>query len=540
LLREFGRLIESRDAVPRVRSLVLHLAVRGRLGTSDPHDEPLSAYLPKLEAREGSFAVPSGWAWHEVGRLGHARLGKMLDRAKNRGDARPYLRNVNVRWFDFDLSDLLEMRFEPSELEELELRTGDVLICEGGEPGRAAVWDERASGVYFQKAVHRVRFSPAVDPHYFTLALRASADDGRLARYFTGVAIKHFTGRSLDKYLVPLPPPAEQRRIVAKVDALMALCDQLGAALSHRATVRAQATSAALMNLSGERQAGGNAQATLLARVRSFTESRDQTAEWRRCLLSLAVRGRLVRQNPNDQSASELLAAIAGEKAKQVALRAIPRSTALPPLAPSEYPFSLPAGWAWTRLGELCHRVADGPHHSPGYVSAEHGVPFLSTRNVRLGTFDLSSVKYVSQADHEEFSKKIRPERGDILYTKGGTTGIAKVNDLPFEFSVWVHVAVLRIDKTRLEPRYIELALNSPHCYAQSQNYTQGISNFDLGLTRLVKITVPLPPLAEQRRIVARVDELMALCDQLESALTARDEARSRLLDALIAEALAS
>jgi type I restriction enzyme S subunit len=149
-------------------------------------------------------------------------------------------------------------------------------------------------------------------------------------------------------------------------------------------------------------------------------------------------------------------------------------------------------------------------------------------------------VKYVSQADHEEFSKKIRPERGDILYTKGGTTGIAKVNDLPFEFSVWVHVAVLRIDKTRLEPRYIELALNSPHCYAQSQNYTQGISNFDLGLTRLVKITVPLPPLAEQRRIVARVDELMALCDQLESALTARDEARSRLLDALIAEALAS
>ena len=125
-----------------------------------------------------------------------------------------------------------------------------------------------------------------------------------------------------------------------------------------------------------------------------------------------------------------------------------------------------------------------------------------------------------------------------IIYTKGGTTGIAKLNDLGIEFSVWVHLAVLRIEKEWLLPRYVEMALNSPHCYKQSQEYTHGTSNFDLGLTRMVKITVPLPPLAEQHRIVAKVDGLMALCHRLEESLATNCDTRRRLLDAVVHNAL--
>jgi type I restriction enzyme S subunit len=160
----------------------------------------------------------------------------MLDKGKNKGNPHPYLRNINVRWFDFDLADLLEMRFEDTELAEFELRSGDVLICEGGEPGRAAVWDQRAQGIYFQKAIHRVRFAPVVDPHFFVKALKASSDDGRLQESFTGTGIKHFTGRSLSVYRFPLPPIAEQHRIVAKVDELMAVCDQLEAQVTATQT----------------------------------------------------------------------------------------------------------------------------------------------------------------------------------------------------------------------------------------------------------------------------------------------------------------
>ena len=223
------------DQVKALRQTILNLAVRGKLVPQDPNDEPASELLKRRKISvpdTGSFELPESWAWVNVGAVANSRLGKMLDKAKNKGTPRKYLRNINVRWFDFDLSDLLEMRFEDSELPEFSLQRGDVLICEGGEPGRAAVWDDRQTDIYFQKAIHRVRFLNFVDGEFFVKALRASADDGRLAEYFTGTGIKHFTGKGLAAYLFPLPPLAEQHRIVAKVDELMALCDRLEASLA--------------------------------------------------------------------------------------------------------------------------------------------------------------------------------------------------------------------------------------------------------------------------------------------------------------------
>lgn len=165
--------VTSRAAhVKQLRQAILNLAVRGKLVPQDPSDKPVAVMLKATESHkilDSLFSVPSSWAWVNVGTVADSRLGKMLDKAKNRGVARPYLRNINVRWFGFDLSDLLEMRFEEAELPEYDLQKGDVLICEGGEPGRAAVWDERVKGVYFQKALHRVRFKPFVDPVFLCM-----------------------------------------------------------------------------------------------------------------------------------------------------------------------------------------------------------------------------------------------------------------------------------------------------------------------------------------------------------------------------------
>ena len=229
------------DQIKTVRQTILNLAVRGKLVEPDPNDEP----VPELLARRriavpgaGPFEIPYCWAWVNVGAVSSARLGKMLDKGKNKGMPRRYLRNVNVRWFDFDLSDVLRMRFEDSELAEFELQSGDVMICEGGEPGRAAVWDSREDNIYFQKAIHRVRFVNFVDGEFFVKSLRASADDGRLAEYFTGTGIKHLTGKGLSTYLFPLPPLAEQHRIVARVDELMATCDRLEASIESSEDMR--------------------------------------------------------------------------------------------------------------------------------------------------------------------------------------------------------------------------------------------------------------------------------------------------------------
>jgi type I restriction enzyme S subunit len=256
------RLTTRPEHIHQLRQTILNLAVRGKLVPQDPRDEPAphllkriqrkrellvkegkirkGETLPTLSEAETPFDVPQTWLWVRVPEVADSRLGKMLDKAKNKGTPRRYLRNVNVRWFDFDLSDLLEMRFEDSELEEFSLRNGDVLICEGGEPGRCAVWDERETDIFFQKAIHRVRFFGFIVPTFFIRVLCHDVGSGRLEQFFTGVGIKHFTGKGLSRYTFPLPPLAEQHRIVAKVDQLMALCDELETRLTTTATTRRQ------------------------------------------------------------------------------------------------------------------------------------------------------------------------------------------------------------------------------------------------------------------------------------------------------------
>ena len=197
LLAYYDRIADAPDAILRLRQFVLELAVRGKLVAQDPRDEPVAIALRRnrlVGSPHGDFALPSSWLWVSVGAVADARLGKMLDQAKNRGRLQLYLWNINVRWFGFDLTDLLEMPFEDEQLKEFALRSGDVLICEGGEPGRSAVWRNALEDVYFQKAIHRVRFRDFVNSDYFVFAIRASANDGRLAASFTGTGIKHFTG----------------------------------------------------------------------------------------------------------------------------------------------------------------------------------------------------------------------------------------------------------------------------------------------------------------------------------------------------------
>jgi type I restriction enzyme S subunit len=155
--------------------------------------------------------LPDGWKRAPLGELADMCLGKMLDKNKNRGKLRPYLRNTNVRWYGFDLSDLLEMKFEDHEERRYSVSAGDVVVFEGGEPGRAAVWnrDDRPE-MRFQKAVHRVRCGSFQRPWRLERQLEHYASTGDLAKHFTGTGIYHLTGRSLAQLPIALPPAEEQ------------------------------------------------------------------------------------------------------------------------------------------------------------------------------------------------------------------------------------------------------------------------------------------------------------------------------------------
>lgn len=165
----------------------------------------------------------------------------------------------------------------------------------------------------------------------------------------------------------------------------------------------------------------------------------------------------------------------------------------------------LPEHWEVLTLRRVITRAVDGPHHSPRYLDS--GIPFLSARNIKADRWSLGDAKYISEADYAEFSKRVVPELGDVLYTKGGTTGVARAVDLRFRFQVWVHVAVLKVKRNKLLPEYLALVLNSPRCYEQAQLFTRGATNQDLGLGRMKGIVFALPPLSEQEELLRAIEE---------------------------------
>lgn len=155
-------------------------------------------------------------------------------------------------------------------------------------------------------------------------------------------------------------------------------------------------------------------------------------------------------------------------------------------------------GWEVSTIGDVCYSVKDGPHVSPKYV--ENGIPFISVNNIINGVIDLSNARNITYEDFKSYSKKGKPDRDDILYTKGGTTGFAKRVDVDFDFMNWVHIAVLKFRKDIIDSVFFEYMLNSHYCYAQSQKYTRGIANRDLVLGQMKKISILLPPLYLQKK----------------------------------------
>jgi type I restriction enzyme S subunit len=204
------RLARVSTITKRFRQAVLAAACSGRLTAEWGQERRLGM--------EGWTAV----ALKDVAQL---RLGKMLDKAKNIGKPTRYLRNLNVRWFSFDLSTIAKMRATPEEQKELEINNGDLLVCEGGEPGRCAVWNLGTSDLIFQKAIHRIRVKETLIPHWLALNIWNDANSGRLEDYFTGSTIKHLTGKALATYRFLLPSLAEQNEIIRRVEIMFNLAD---------------------------------------------------------------------------------------------------------------------------------------------------------------------------------------------------------------------------------------------------------------------------------------------------------------------------
>jgi len=258
------------------------------------------------------------------------------------------------------------------------------------------------------------------------------------------------------------------------------------------------------------------------------------TASWREHVAkrnSAGNRG----QNPDIESASVLLEKIKHEKEELIKEKKIKKQKPLPPIKEDEIPFEIPDSWEWCRLGEIVHLITDGAHHTPTYTKS--GIHFLSVKDVAHGKIDLSNTRYISEETHKKLIERCNPQFGDLLLTKVGTTGIAKVIDIDKEFSLFVSVALLKFNQNYIFNYFLEHLINSPFVKNQSNEGTKGMGNKNLVIKTINNFIIPLPPREEQKEIVRKIENLFAICDKLEKQIEASKKSSQTLMQAVLKEA---
>lgn len=515
LLQHYEKIADAPDAIARLRRFILDLAVRGKLVPQDQRDEPEEQLLKRI-AREklDQSGLPRGWRRAKIGWVLEFQYGRGLkatERLKE-GPVPVFGSNGIVGFTDEPLT------VRPSIIVGRKGSAGALNICDGPS------WTTDVA--YFVEA------PLFIELRFLSMALAAL----NLDRLGKGVKPGLSRSDACDQ-IIALPPLAEQHRIVAKVTELMALCDQLEATRIAREATRDRlaAGSFARLNTPEPETFSDDARFALDA-LPALTARPDQIKQLRQTILNLAVRGKLVSQDPTDEPAAKLLRRLTIEIAEYSASNRL-RPVQIQSIIDEGLPFSAPEGWQWSRLAGLFCVVTDGDHQPP--PKADEGVAFLTIGNISGGKLDFSDCRYVPVNYYHALPAYRVPSVGDLLYTVvGATYGRVVPVDIEREFCVQRHVAILKPTK-EVNLRYLLILLGSPLVYDQATKSATGTAQPTIALGPLRNFLVPLPPLAEQHRIVAKVDELMILCDRLEASLTTADETRRKLLDTLLAEALA-
>jgi type I restriction enzyme, S subunit len=436
--------------------------------------------------------------------VAEVKLGKMLDKSKHTtGKKFRYLRNVNVQWGSIQIDDLKEMFFDSDQVDRFGLKPGDVLVCEGGEPGRAAVWTEPEVDVKFQKALHRVRFQKPFEPKILVYYLEHLAKAGALERRFTGSTIKHFTREAFIQLPVPNFNVRVQCRIVAEIE---------------KQFTRLDAGIAALRNVQAKLK------------------------RYRAAVLKAACEGRLVpteaevtkSRNSKYETGAELLFRILKSRRESSSGRGRFKKPVPPDI--SRRP-ALPEGWTWASVDQLGD-VQLGRQRSPKNVSKNYPTKYIRAANITEQGIDVSDVLEMEflPAERERFTLK----NGDLVLSEasGSASQVGKPAIWRDELSnCCFQNTVLRFRPTLLDEKYALTAFK--HFYLNSifAKVAGGVGINHLGAEKFSAIPFALPPLAEQKRIVAEVERRLSVMEELEAVISANLQRASRLRQSILQKA---
>jgi len=270
-----------------------------------------------------------------------------------------------------------------------------------------------------------------------------------------------------------------------------------------------------------------------------FTHQLDLVKQLRQAFLREAMQGKLVQQDPNDEPASELLKKIKAEKERLVREKKIKIGKLQEAETLDELLFDIPPHWKWCKLDEICKNITDGTHQTPTYTKS--GRMFLSAQNVKPFRFMPEEHKFVSEEAYQGYTKNRKPERGDLLIGRvGAGIGETAVIDQDLDFCIYVSLGLVQPFQEYVDSNYLEYVFNSPYgySYAKGNISSKGGSAGNFNLGRIRSFLIPLPPLFEQNRIVAKLDELMKFCDELEASIKQSQTQNEQLLQQVLRESL--
>lgn len=564
----FERLTDAPNAVTRLRELVLQLAVQGKLVEQDSTDEPAARLLehiaaerkrlikekkikeakllPSVSDDEVPFEIPDNWRWTRLQDI----LLKLTDGTHHSppntqtGDYK-YITAKNIRQGRLDLTNITYVteQIHQEIFSRCDPQLGDILyIKDGATTGIVAINDldepfSMLSSVALLKCptqlYNRYLFYLLSSPYFYSL-MRGG---------MTGVAITRVTIAKLSYAAIPLPPLEEQKRIVAKVNELMRLCDELERTQAERREARQHLNRATLDGLLDARDAA-EFQArwqTITDNFPTLTAAPDQIGKLRQTVLQLAVQGKLTRQDLQDEAAPALLQRIRAERERLIKEKKLKRAAPLPPVNFDETPFALPSGWTWARLGDASMMIQIGPFgsqlHKSDYV--QNGTPLVNPSHIKGERIVASNELTVDEKTKQRLSNYIMKASDIVMGRRGEMGKCALVTEKEDGWLCGTGSLFVRFTEHLFQP-YLLKVLVSEYTKSYLLSSSVGSTMNNLNQKILDNLLVPIPPLDEQKRIVAAVNCLMALCDELEAGLRHVEEDGERLLRVAVRSLLSS
>ena len=560
----------SLHGIKKLRELILELAVRGKLVPQDPNDEPASVLLeriaaekaqlikdkkikkpkalPEISEDEKPFELPKGWEWSRLGDFSEVKGGKRLPKGHTLSSTKTdyvYIRVTDMKNGSVKLDDLQYLAEDTQKLiSQYTISKEDLYITIAGTIGEIGIVPDELDGMNLTENAAKIVFS-LISKLWLKQSLSSSFAMNQFIGKVNQLAQPKLALHRVLSTVTALPPIKEQHRIVAKVDELMGLCDALEAQTensiaAHQTLV--EVLLAALLQAPGQNAIPEHAAAQFQQNWQRLSEHFDTlfttTASidtLKQTILQLAVMGKLVPQNPDDESAAKLLERIAAEKAQLIKDKKIKKQKPLPEITDEEKPFELPNGWEWCRLPDLGELARGKSKHRPRNdpnLYKNGTTPLVQTGDVARSVEVIET--YTAMYNEVGLAQSQLWPKGTLCITIAAN--IADTGILGFDACFPDSVVGYTCFEDQIPTKYFDYFIRTAK--ANLEKFAPSTAQKNINLEILSQVLVPCPPLEEFERVVNKVDELLTLCDQLKARITDAQTTKLHLTDAIVEQAI--